>query len=108
MISDATIIEQIGSIPIPSVGIAGLLVGLFWMLAKGHLWTGPQVRELKEDRDHWRVAAETNSSTLKDVLEKTSLSLEILHSIEQRSAQGRSRRAGDNPDEDDDQPGSFP
>lgn len=108
MTTAETFLEQIGSIPVPGVGLAGLLVGLFWMLARGSLWTGPQVRELKEDRDHWRIAAETNSATLKDVLAKTSLSLEILHSIEQRSAQGRRRRADDHPGDDEDDPGGFP
>lgn len=81
------VLNQIPDAVTGGVGIAGLLVGLFWMLARGALVTRREVNDIRDDRDRWRAVAEVSTRQLEKVLENDVLALSILQSIDRRSAE---------------------
>lgn len=97
-------------LPPQLVGMAGptvMLAGLFWMLARDHLVTGPahrrelasrdaQIAALEKAHEHrvadkdsqivmWRAVAETKDAQGTELLEHSRLSVQLLQAIEKRA-----------------------
>lgn len=49
------------------VGIAGILVFLFWLIATGRLSTRREVDDLRHDRDQWRTESRIKDQTIADL-----------------------------------------
>lgn len=106
-------------IPPQLVGMAGpavMLAGLFWMLARDHLVTGPahrreiatkdqQIADIKASCDQrvadkdaqvvmWRAVAETKDAQGTELLEHSRLSVQLLQAIERRAQEQASRQTG--------------
>lgn len=104
--------DEVDAIPpalVNGAGVATLLVILFWMLAKGHLYTGASHREIVEakqreldsDKAHyeqriadkdaqivmWRAVGETSQAQMAETLEHSRLSVQLLQAIEARAQQ---------------------
>ena len=104
-------------IPPQLVGMAGpaaMLVGLFWMLARDHLVTGPahrreldakdqQIADIKASCDQrvadkdaqvvmWRAVAETKDAQGTELLEHSRLSVQLLQAIERRAQEQAARQ----------------
>lgn len=102
--------DEVESIPpalVNGIGVVGLLVVLFWMLAKGHIYTGTshreilaaKQRELDSDKEHyeqriadkdaqivlWRAVGETSQAQMTETLEHSRLSVQLLQAIEARA-----------------------
>lgn len=71
----------IEGIPVESVGVAGLLVGLFWMLATGRLVTRREADDIKADRDVWRANALDQKGLLTQMLSTQETTNRLLRAI---------------------------
>jgi hypothetical protein len=72
---------------------------LFVLMATGRLWTWAQVRELKEDRDRWREAAETSLPVAESTATVVAEMAGLLRSLDARIAheQGQRRSEEESP-----------
>lgn len=93
--------------------VVGLLVALFWMLAREHLVTGPSHRReiaakdeqiAANERAHeqriadkdsqivmWRAVGETSQAQMAETLEHSRLSVQLLQAIERRAQEKADR-----------------
>jgi len=80
---------------------AAMFAGLFWMLARDHLVTGPAHRRelaMKDqqiaDKDTqivmWRAVGETSNAQMLELLEHSRLSVQLLQGIDARSREAKS------------------
>jgi hypothetical protein len=99
----------------PVAVVVSLLVGLFWMLARDHLVTGPahrreiaekdkQIADLKESHEQrvadkdaqivmWRAVGETSQAQMAETLEHSRLSVQLLQAIERRAQEQAAAKA---------------
>lgn len=75
-------------------GAGGMFALLFVLLASGRLWTWTQVRELREDRDRWRTAAETVLPVVEDSAKVQTEMANLLRSLDTRIASQQVLREG--------------
>ena len=98
------------------VGVVGLLVAAYWMLATGRLYTGASHREAMDAKDAqiaevkanaeqriadkdtqvvmWRAVAETKDAQGTELLEHSRLSVQLLQAIEKRAQEQAARQTG--------------
>ena len=72
-------------------GITGMLVGLFWMLATGRLYTGATHREIVADKDK-RIALqdqtiESLTSSTQKLTVNSDLTVQLLRSIDRTATE---------------------
>jgi len=107
---ESTLLRGDGDVDIPpaliqGIGASGLVVALFWMLAKEILVTGPaHRRELAEkdariaDKDAqiimWRAVGETAQAQMAETLEHSRLSVQLLQALEKRAQENSSSPGG--------------
>jgi len=116
---ESTLLRGDGDVDIPpgliqGIGVTGLVVALFWMLAKEVLVTGPahrrelatkdeQIAEVKTNADlriadkdaqvvMWKAAFETKDAQGMELLEHSRLSVQLLQAIEKRAEEERAAR----------------
>lgn len=63
------------------VGVVGLVVGLFWMLATGRLVTRRENDTTVADRDMWREAAQTLTPVVTKVLTEAETTNRLLRAL---------------------------
>lgn len=72
---------MIEGIPIESIGVGGLLVALFWMLATGRLVTRREADDIRADRDVWRSSFLDQKGLLTQVLTEQETAVRLLRAI---------------------------
>lgn len=72
---------MIEGIPIEGIGVGGLLVGLFWMLATGRLVTRREADDIRADRDVWRANALDQKGLLTQMLTGQETTNRLLRAI---------------------------
>lgn len=62
-------------------GAAGMVVGLFWMLATGRLVTRREADGITADRDMWRETAQTLTPVVAKVLDESETTNRLLRAL---------------------------
>lgn len=110
-------VDQIPPALIQGLSAGGMLVVLFWMLARDHLITGPAHRRELDAKDAqmtalekvheqrvadkdaqvvmWRAVGETAQAQMVELLEHSRFTVQLLQAIEQRAKEQATRQTGD-------------
>lgn len=71
-------LDAVPAAALNGVGVIALLVGLFWMLAKGHLYTGPSHREHMAAKDREVALKERENDRLWETVDSLTASVQTL------------------------------
>jgi hypothetical protein len=71
----------IDGLPVGDMGATALLAIVVLMVLTGRLVPRRTLTDLKEERDHWRTAAEERSSQLSDLLSATDTSTRLIEAL---------------------------